>query len=72
MERKIKADPKFDRNINAKLSVISSSILTVVYALDEKKFFSLSDALQKVIIDGILGNRYFDQDDIESKVTKQR
>ena len=46
--------------------------MTVIYALDEKKFFSLSDNLQKVIIEGILENPYFDQHDIDYKVTGQR
>ena len=48
--------------------MISSSIQTIVESLDEKKFFSLSDNLQKVIIDGIMENAYFDERDIETKI----
>lgn len=40
----------FDTSLKARLSVLSSSPKTVVYSLDEKKFFSLSDNFQKMIV----------------------
>lgn len=55
----------FDTSLKARLSVLSSSPKTVVYSLDEKKFFSLSDNFQKMIVQGILEAKYFDEYDIE-------
>lgn len=62
-QRESKADKSeyFTESLEAKLSVVSSSISTIVYSLDEKKFFSLSDNLQKVIIEGIYKSPYFDE-----------
>ena len=61
-----------DPGLEAKLSVISSSIQTTVYSIDEKKFHSLSDNLQKIISDGILQNPYFDEKDIDKKIVDQK
>lgn len=72
IEKKNEDDPLFSTELESKLTVISSSIVTIIYALDQKKFFSLSDNLQKVIIEGIMASRYFDQIDIESRVSQQR
>lgn len=49
--------------------MVGSSIFTTIYSLDEKKFFSLSDNLQKVITDGIMKSIYFDERDIGTKIT---
>lgn len=70
-QRESKADNSehFSPNLEAKLTVIASTLFTTVYSLDEKKFFSLSDNLQKVIIDGILNSPYFDERSIDVKVT---
>lgn len=48
--------------------MLASTLFTTVYCLDEKKFFSLSDNLQKVILDGIMGSPYFDERCIDTKV----
>lgn len=50
----------FDMSLKANLSVLSSTPKTIVYAIDEKKFFSLSDNFQKLIIEGIMETKYFD------------
>ncbi len=62
----------FDISLNARLSVLSSSPRTVVYSLDEKKFFSLSDNFQKMIVEGIMDSKYFDEHDIDVKVQEQK
>lgn len=62
----------FDLGLNAKLSVLSSATQTTVYSIDEKKYFSLSDTMQKLIGQGILDHPYFDEYDIEEKATNQR
>jgi hypothetical protein len=40
----------------------------VIYELDKKKFQSLPDNLQKVILDGLAKTKEFDDVDIEQKV----
>lgn len=71
-EKKAMSSPLFDARLPAKLTVVSSSIQTTVYSLDEKKFFSLSDNLQKVISDGLMKTPYFDEKDIDSKINEQK
>jgi hypothetical protein len=51
----------FDTSLKAKLSVLSSAPKTLVYSIDEKKFFSLSDNFQKIIVEGIMNSKYFDE-----------
>lgn len=72
--REIKAQrsENFSTDLNARLTVICSSTTTTIYSLDEKKFFSLSDNLQKVILDGIMESPYFDEKNYESKINAQR
>lgn len=62
----------FDPNLESKLTVVGSSTFTTIYCLEEKKFFSLSDALQKMIIDGIMKSPYFDERDIDTKIQEHR
>jgi hypothetical protein len=54
------------------LSIISASTQSLVYSIDEKKFFSLSENLQKLIIKGIMDEPYFDEYNIEDKISGQR
>ena len=72
--REIKAQKSeyFSVDLKARLTVICSSTTATIYSLDEKKFFSLSDNLQKVILDGIMESVYFDEKDFESKINAQR
>lgn len=51
---------------------MASTLYTTVYSLDEKKFFSLSDSLQKVILEGIMNSTYFDERSIDVKVQAQK
>lgn len=53
-EKKTEKSKYFDTGLKAKLSVISSSTQSLVYSIDEKKFFSLSESLQKLIAKGIV------------------
>ncbi len=62
----------FDTSLRARLSVLSSSPKTIVYSIDEKKFFSLSDSFQKMIVEGIMEAKYFDQYNIECTVHEQK
>ncbi len=62
----------FDTSLKARLSVLSSSPKTVVYSIDEKKFFSLSDNFQKMIVEGIMEAKYFDEYNIECKAQEQK
>ncbi len=52
--------------------MLSSSPKTVVYSIDEKKFFSLSDNFQKMIIEGIMEAKYFDEENIDYKVQGEK
>ena len=72
MDDKSTNSQMIDHSTNAKLSVIASSNETIVYSLDEKKFKSLSDNMQNVIVEGIMKNGYFDERDIETKVNGEK
>jgi hypothetical protein len=63
-EKKMMNSEFFDTSLRAKLSVLSSSPKAVVYSIDEKKFFSLSDNFQKMIVEGIMEAKYFDEENI--------
>jgi hypothetical protein len=71
-EKKEEKSEHFDGNLKAKLSIISASTQSLVYSIDEKKFFSLSENLQKLIIKGIMDEAYFDEYNIEDKISGQR
>lgn len=71
-EKKEEKSPHFDSALRAKLSVISSSTQSLVYSIDEKKFFSLSENLQKLIIKGIMDEPYFDEYNIDEKLGAHR
>lgn len=43
-----------------------------MYSIDEKKYFSLSETLQKLIAKGIRESAYFDEYNIEEKLGAQR
>ena len=71
-EKKMMNSEFFDTSLKARVSVLSSSPKSVVYSIDEKKFFSLSDSFQRMIVEGILEAKYFDEHNIETKVDEQK
>lgn len=71
-EKKLEKSKFFDSSLRAKLSIISSSTQSLVYSIDQKKFFSLSDNLQKLIAKGIVQQPYFDEYDLDDKLSGHR